>query len=109
MKCDFCSGQDIRWRYPARPHIMSNVGVVTDKGLEFVVTGGSADDWAACDECHALIARADRDALLERSVETYGSSPIPRATLRQIIRQIHDNFWAAREGAPAPIEIQEAP
>ena len=53
--CDFCSGSDPIWVYPAR---------------EFAVTAygwGSSGGWAACAPCADLIERGDWTALAERT------------------------------------------
>lgn len=102
--CDFCSHPEVKWAYPARPH----VGLVTETPGHRII-GQSPDDWAACDECHALIERTDREGLLKRSVEAMLTvmKALPafvaiRSEVETQVRQIHDQFWAHREGAPVP-------
>lgn len=104
--CDFCSGVPVRWRYPARNF---QVGY-TFKGHQ--VQNNSHGDWASCDECHKLIQASEREALAERSFESF---PVPKAQIpshiqaevKGHIRTMQDTFWSAREGAPAPVEISE--
>lgn len=98
--CDFCSERPVRWRYPARAHTTElSLGVGS-------VTAGSPDDWAACQTCHDIIRRSDRDALTQRSAEVLGQHiNVPAPILVPELRKIHDNFWAAREGAPEPHEV----
>lgn len=103
-KCDFCSGRPVRWSYPARDSRMGTISAQLPSG-GFELTGMSRGDWACCDDCHRLIQRADRDALFERAVEKFPVKMIPRAIVRESIRTIQDNFWAAREGAPDPVEV----
>ena len=64
----------------------------------------SAEGWAACDACHAIIQRGDREGLAARSVVTYGAkygSGVLPLTL-PVARAVHDSFWANREGPPIP-------
>lgn len=99
MKCDFCSSKPVRWAYPARPHVM---GQLPSLGFE----ARSPDDWAACEPCHQIIQLADRDRLSRRSAKRYAR--IYGGTWQshyKLLREVHDNFWAAREGAPEPHEV----
>lgn len=100
-KCDFCSAQPVKWRYPARAHVM---GTVKLPGIHF--EGRSPDDWAACQACHILIAQGERERLAVRSARRFARLHGGKVTQHvKHIRQVHDNFWAAREGAPEPIEV----
>jgi hypothetical protein len=66
-KCDFCSGRPVRWSYPARDSRMGTISAQLSSGSGVEVTGMSHGDWACCDECHQLIARADREGLSARA------------------------------------------
>ena len=55
MICDFCSGPDPAWRYPA-------VSFYDSFG------GRSVEDWLACEACHRMIAASDRNGLARRSL-----------------------------------------
>ena len=63
-----------------------------------------AGAWSACDSCHELLERDDRDALLQRSVVT---APAPLAELPQDLRKaligpIHREFFKYRRGPSVP-------
>jgi hypothetical protein len=93
--CDFCSGSDPIWVYPAR---------------EFAVTAygwGSSGGWAACAPCADLIERGDWTALAERAVEANlqvrtasARWPEARALALEAARQLHALFGRARTGTP---------
>ena len=93
--CDFCSGEDPVWVYPAR---------------HFAVTAyawGSSRGWAACAPCADLVERGDWATLAERAVE---ADPRLRAAVAggsgahalaiEAARQLHALFRQARTGAP---------
>lgn len=102
--CDFCSDPDVKWRYPCYSH----VGLVTDlPGLQLL--DQSVGDWAACDTCHDLIERSDRDALAKRTIdgmlEMMRALPAFTAIRSEVetqVRTIQDRFWSNRDGAPVP-------
>lgn len=105
-KCDFCSGRPVRWSYPARDSQLGTISAQLPSG-GFELTGMSRGDWACCDECHQLIKRADREELFERSFREFPMrGMLPNRIIRASIRTIQDNFWAAREGAPEPVEVK---
>lgn len=92
-RCDFCSNFNPSWTYPAGDFIIASDGV------------GSKGAWAACDDCHAMIADEDRDALAAWSLKTFirkngklpsGAKPL----IAQRIRELHDQFWQERRGTP---------
>jgi hypothetical protein len=57
--CDFCLGPGPTWEFPAAP--MPIVGHAT--------IGASDDEWAACDECAALVTASRLGELVERCVQ----------------------------------------
>lgn len=99
QECDFCSAQPVKWRYPARdftsPTPLPNL------------RHGSRGDWAACEKCHEIIQRGDRDALALRSAKRYARTyglPLNQAPrMARELRAMHDRFWSNREGAPQPV------
>jgi len=103
--CDFCSSPDIHWRYEA------------NNFLEVTTMWGSAGDWAACNECHALIEADDRTGLTNRSVDTYftnypGMLPDTKETRAHLFREIsmlHAAFFKARTTSEARVEKKENP
>lgn len=102
--CDFCSGTPVEFAYPAQD--FSRNYTLGDANVQ----ANSHGAWAACAECHKLVQASDRDALAERSVASFPipASKIPpeiRAQLKTEIRAMQDTFWAAREGAPAPVRV----
>ena len=95
-RCDFCSADNPRWYVPARP---------------FDVDGGparSSDDWAACDDCVALI-RVDRwTALRQRVVRQLadhdpGISPDDAELLGRHMSHLWRQLRKNITGAPALI------
>lgn len=112
--CDFCNAPSTVI-YRARQH--SAPQAVTTIAGEQEVTWQVQfvdPDWFACDECRALIASGQRDALAERSVRASQASGVrdeladlPRSAQRRFerealvaMRALHDVFWAARLGGP---------
>lgn len=92
LKCDFCSSPNIKWAYPCRDFtIPENLA-------------GSHGSFAACDECKALVESDNREALLNRSVNTipfFKQGHIPtglKRLLKEEIRRIHNSFFANRLG-----------
>lgn len=89
--CDFCSSTSVGWSFPCRDFsLRGSAGAFN-----------STEGWAACDACRDLIVKGDRDALARRSESEFhrhhpGQPPIPLG----IIRELHDTFWANRDGAP---------
>ena len=102
--CDFCSGDvPAVVAYPARS-VRTRIGV-------FVYSTEERTDWLACERCHLLIAAGRREDLHRRGADT-GLAKLPRSqrrdpglrkSLERTRRDMHDNFWAAREGPPRPL------
>ena len=96
--CDFCSAPNPGWKYPARSFI----------GYEDCgIAGQSVGDWAACEECHLLIAAGNRAGLTERSAETLIAL---RSELDEIRKELtaelavlHERFFKNRTGEPSLI------
>jgi hypothetical protein len=96
--CDFCLKPHPTWSYPAAP--MEIVG--------HHAMSGSDDEWAACDECHALIEAHNLGGLVERVVAMqpvhrpaddviyYPPVPVARRKARQNLLR----FMDARTGPP---------
>ncbi len=92
-RCDFCFAVDPAWTEPCAP-------------FEYAVPndyeGGSADDWAACDQCHALIVEGGIDALVAHIVTVSPAMEgLPRAARRRAARDMHTTmrqFMAHRTG-----------
>ena len=90
MICDFCSGPDPAWRYPAT-------------SFADMFGSRSVEDWLACEACHALIAAGDRNALARRCLISPGLQLavgfLGRAKAFWYCRDLHNRFWNARRGA----------
>jgi len=103
MLCDFCSGLDPAWRYPAR----SFIAYCTPD-----LAGESVGDWAACECCHDLIEANDRAGLVQRSLdELVAKHPETKpaaAVFHQHLTELHDQFFAHRCGAAAPVRENAA-
>lgn len=98
LQCDFCSTPDPTWRHPARSFQAWSVENVA---------GASIGDWAACDECHRLIERGDREGLTLRSfAELMAAEPEVARCAGAVVNklaEIHRGFFAHRAGPAAPI------
>lgn len=95
--CDFCRGGPVTWAYPCRD--FTHHVKVPRGSLTFNSSGG----WAACEVCHGLIERSDRDRLCSRSAVTHPKAKtVPMRDLRRMVRGLHDDFWANREGPAVP-------
>jgi hypothetical protein len=93
--CDFCSDPNPVWCFPARDFILDDNSPLVQK---------SVGNWAACDECHALILAVDREGLRERSVANYLRLVDPEcddeAGLRRTLGRLHNLFFEFRCGEP---------
>lgn len=90
-KCDFCSGGSLEWwRYPCSPFSV--------EGSQY----GSADDWAACWDCHRLIEmdrwRSVANRMVEFKFPNGSGSPVMRRLTRESIMELHHEFRKHRTG-----------
>lgn len=89
--CDFCTRTPAPWTYPAR-----SVAMPADLGPYRVHV--SVTDWAACEECAALIEADDRVTLATR-IELQ-CPPEHEAFVRHHLLEMHTlQFWNVRDGA----------
>lgn len=95
--CDFCSQREpLSWSYPC--------GLVDLREMENPLMSHSNDDWAACEDCHALIEGDDIEGLITHMlVAVLGDSidemPIVGlARTRAEMRKHLARFTAARTG-----------
>lgn len=94
--CDFCSGREVEWSYPAADFIVDEA------------EWGSRGHWAACQECHDLIESGNREGLAQRSLDTFftrhpGELPndkFGRDYMRKHIMLLHKSFFQWRTGEP---------
>lgn len=102
--CDFCNAKDPEWAYPVddfSQDIVPPEEVTPETGqFEWTSRGG----WSACQICHELIQREDREALAQRCIDSF-TDTVPRDTRirRQVLRRIralHDEFFVMRSGDP---------
>lgn len=77
-KCDFCSHQDVTWT------VFSTPADITVAQRNSSVTMNSDEEWAACDDCFALIRANDRDGLAKRSHE---EDPVPDEQEKILLQQ----------------------
>jgi hypothetical protein len=102
-RCDFCSAPCPVWRYPAR----SFVAYCAPN-----LTGESVGDWAACDQCHALIESDDRRGLAQRSVDElifkHPEASAAAAALYEDLAELHQQFFAHRSGTAVLITLNAA-
>lgn len=122
--CDFCSVTAPAWLYPAGDVVsVLSVGGVPDTVHD--VSG----PWMACEECHMLVQKGDREALAKRGVERILEvweremekrwRHMPRDVRRRLkrrddfevlvrnIRDLHEGFFNARRGAPVAVRMDE--
>lgn len=97
--CDFCCtpGEPVVASFPAKDF---GVPMPTKNGMVFL-GANSIGWWAACQTCRDLVAKGDRDALAERSTDSFvaqGNTDLPRERLLESVRNLHDQFWENREG-----------
>lgn len=101
--CDFCSNGAVRWRYPARDFVVTDL--TARLHAQELPGVGSEGGWAACAACHALIERTDRQGLVLRSARKFAKRyGVPARLLMPDLRKLHDQFWENREGPPTPYE-----
>lgn len=95
IRCDFCSGAPVTWRYPTRTFKLTSIRF------------RSVSDWAACDVCHALIEAGDREGLLTRTMATGqlppGVTAAQLAEAKQTVRHGQALFFEMREGPPTRV------
>ena len=89
--CDFCSGANPLWRYPATT-FRDSFG------------SKSVEDWLACEACHAMIEAGDRGGLIERAFRCPGIPPVVamrgREWVRNYVVDLHKRFRRNRRGQP---------
>jgi len=61
MICDFCSGPDPIWEYPAQSFSLTinNMAHASD------------GNWAVCQKCHVLILEKKWDGIVERAMDNF--------------------------------------
>ena len=100
LRCDFCSVPDPAWRYPARSFVAYCAANIA---------GESVGDWAACDECHALIESEDWERLAQRSLDelimNHPEAIGAAAALYEDLAALHQKFLEYRSGPPTPIGV----
>jgi len=86
--CDFCSGPDIRFRYPCSATITM---VAVDGDGEARMGATSNDDWAGCAGCAPVIALKDPARLAAHVIDTgHAADPATQVLLSLVpeFRQI---------------------
>lgn len=103
--CDFCNSEQPRWSYPAAPFQMDVAERRTDTGNESI-GWGSADNWAACHECHADIESGNWEKIERRYFSHSAVPKLHRTDLRRSLRALHRQFRLHRLGPP--LRVKEA-
>lgn len=105
--CDFCNRtlpEADLWTYPARSFGGTMRGYDNDLREVAAAPWGSEGDWAACDDCHALIEAGKWHLLACRVIDSpYSLVPQPRAHRDQaifVMEQMHKAFREHRTGDP---------
>ncbi|MBK7925996.1 MAG: hypothetical protein IPJ98_00465 [Bryobacterales bacterium] len=100
--CDFCSAKAPAWCYPAASFIAMTIGPLVS---------ASEGGWAACDECHRLIAADNREDLAQRSlstlIEAHPEMASVQGELIGSLRDLHARFFAHRCGDAIHVGMPE--
>jgi hypothetical protein len=103
LLCDFCSAKAPAWCYPAASFVAMTIGPLVS---------ASEGGWAACDECHRMIAADDREGLAQRSLSTLIEAHPEMASVREeligSLRDLHAQFFAHRCGDAIHVATPEA-
>jgi hypothetical protein len=98
--CDFCCNPGPTWQYPCGPVLLAGNPNAT----------ASDDEWAACDECRALIDARNVGSLVERIVAEQARQPLaaaytqrPLSQRRRLARENVVAFLRAQTGPARPI------
>lgn len=93
MVCDFCSAPSPVCAYGSTEDIDPINHSLHSDGLE---THGSVGQWAACEDCAAIIDAGDKWALAARTLDSFAATyPLfPRDALAHGVRQTHTVFWS---------------
>lgn len=109
--CDFCVvTEPAAFDYPTNDVQLQKLAVIS-KQAGGVVALNSRGWWCACEACHELIRRGDRDGLAERSVRHQADQmkTIGKPILLGLVRHMHDQFWKSREGEPYRHDLTKVP
>lgn len=108
--CDFCSSPDVHWSFPCPDFSIHRdlhaTGIRADLSRveqDVSLDWGSGGGWAACPVCAELVKRDDRERLLRRSAKTLIKRrrvPISMRNAMDLIRPLHEKFFAHRYGEP---------
>lgn len=112
LVCDFCSTPvplEGCWTCPAGDFDTGVPFGVLEDGTP--VNDYSVGGWCACRRCVSLVRAGRREHLARRSVDTFLSAN-PKAkgqrdVLLRAMRELHDEFWARRDGEPRLIAADE--
>lgn len=106
-KCDFCSTLYPSWVHPSADFLLP-----PEQGTGLPAWGSADQAWAACETCHEIIEREDREGLANRSLRMVPGG-VPRQARRAMLGQIkkmHAGFWKGRNGKPyrqAPFRVED--
>jgi len=89
--CDFCNRADPIWSFPASPFKME---------IDRTIGWGSADNWAACQDCRDDIIGNDWNSIEKRYFSHKAVPKQFRTTLKQEVRKLHREFRLHRIGPP---------
>ena len=112
LRCDMCSLPDPN---PAWDYVCDSfeglVFATTDDGPEETVAASASfhsdEGWLLCDACHVLVEAGDKEAVVNRVLDSpYHERPIDaghREKFAEMIRQFHATFWDTKKGPPTQI------
>lgn len=105
--CDFCGARGPKWSYPCG-NLSTDFVALKDGQVVQHDTHHSVDDWAACEDCAAYIEADDQKGMTHRAAEAMAKAhgvPERAKSYEMQITELHEQFWAARNGPREPIEV----
>lgn len=99
--CDFCSQKPVVWAYPTKDSFLTGgvLALGSKTKPDKMVTMTSYGWWAACQTCHELIQKGERDTLAQRSADLM-DNPLPMKIRMIAIKQAHGAFFDNRTDQP---------
>jgi hypothetical protein len=109
--CDFCSDplplDGECWTFPCESFQYPFIAIEGST----MQTEGSAEGWAACDVCYALVEAEDRTGLalrsVEKDIERHPNAASERPVLIAMTRAMQDKFFEHRNGEASKAPVKE--
>lgn len=104
--CDFCNSDNPAWCYPCDAFKITVAARQTNEGSD-TLGWGSADNWAACQECKDDIEAGKWDSIHKRYLSHKDAPKMYRSTTRHQLRALHREFRLHRLGPPFRVKPKE--